>query len=352
MFYTLILLDLIFFYLFVYLLFYVFILLYDCLFSSLSTYSFLCIILFIYIYSFIFLFIYLLSFYFTFIRYWFWCFVWFVSLLQVGFGLCCLFPSVSFFRSFLFCFGKSGEADRCCQGWLFDFCLCLRLPFPVWELSCSLFFCEYSVLFCICLVFRLLWFIWSGVLPSIPCPAVSLLHPWGSVSGVCRWSGVLWHCCKLCLGNCQLKRWCLASVLFWYFPSPFMFFFLLIFYFDILIYKNRYYLLADVYLLSSCFFWMPVESFCFVFSFFNLEGSSVFLYGFSLCFLCLLCVCVPDGISQSFRSSLVQIHFDVFIFRCFEAENMFLLCLFFSICASFAWVGGWFVPDIVWLLFT
>lgn len=101
------------------------------------------------------------------------------------------------------------------------------------------------------------------------------------------------------------------------------------FYFDILIYKNRYCLLADVCLLSSRFFWMPGEFFCFVFSIFNLEGSSVFLYGFSLCFLCLLCVCVPDGISQSFRSSLVQIHFDVFIFRCFEAENMFLLCLFF-----------------------
>ena len=111
------------------------------------------------------------------------------------------------------------------------------------------------------------------------------------------------------------------------------------FYFDILIYKNGYYLLADVYLLSSCFFWMPGESFCFVFSFFNLEGSSVFLYGFSLCFLCLLCVCVPDGISQSFRSSLVQIHFDVFIFRCFEAENMFLLCLFFfNLC--FLRLGG------------
>ena len=147
------------FYLFVYLLFYVFILLYDCLFSSLSIYSFSCIIVFIYIYSFIFLFIYLLSFYFTFIRYLFWCFVRFVGLLQVGFGLCCLFPSVSSFRLFLFCFGKSGEADRCCQGWLFDFCLCLRFPFPVWGLSCSLFFCEYSVLLCICLVFRQLWFI-------------------------------------------------------------------------------------------------------------------------------------------------------------------------------------------------
>lgn len=156
-----------------------------------------------------------------------------------------------------------------------------------------------------------------------------LLHPWVGVCGVCRWSGVLWHGCKLWLGNCQLKRWHLASVLFWFFPSPFMFCFLLIFYFDILIYKNRYCLLADVCLLSSHFFWMPDEFFCFVFSIFNLEGSSVFLYGFSLCFLCLLCVCVPDGISQSFRSSLVQIHFDVFIFRCFEAENMFLLCLFF-----------------------
>lgn len=114
----------------------------------------------IYIYLFFYFSIHLfLSLYFTFIRYWFWCFVWFVSLLQVGIGLCCLFPSVSFFRSFLFCFGKSGEADRCCQGWLFDFCLCLRLSFSVWGLSCSLFFCEHSVLLCICLVFRLLWFI-------------------------------------------------------------------------------------------------------------------------------------------------------------------------------------------------
>ena len=73
---------------------------------------------------------------------------------------------------------------------------------------------------------------------------------------------------------------------------------------------------------------MPGEFFL-VFSFFNREGSSVSLYVFSVCSLCLLCVCVPDEISQSFRSSLVQIHFHVFFFRCFEAENMFLLCLFF-----------------------
>lgn len=169
-----------------------------------STTRSLCNCIYIYIYSFIFLFIYLLSLYFTFIRYLFWCFVRFVSLLQVGFGLCCLFPSVFFFRSFLFCFGKSEEEGRCCQGWLFDFCLCLRFPFPVWGLSCSLFFCEHSVLLCICLVFRQLWFIWSGVLPSIPCSAVSLLHPWGGVSGVCRWSGVLWSGYKLCFGIWQL----------------------------------------------------------------------------------------------------------------------------------------------------
>lgn len=181
---------------------------------------------------------------------------------------------------------------------------------------------------------------------SIPCSALFLLHPWVGVSGVCWWSGVLCHGCKLCLGNCQLKRWHLASLLFGYFPSPFMFFFLLIFYFDILIYKNRYYLLADVCLLSSYFFLNAGWVF-FVFSFFNREGSSVSLYVFSVCSLCLLCVCVPDEISQSFRSSLVQIHFHVFIFRCFEAENMFFLCLFFSICASFAWVVGLFVPDIV-----
>lgn len=66
------------------------------------------------------------------------------------------------------------------------------------------------------------------------------------------------------------------------------------------------------------------------------------LYVFSVCSLCLLCVCVPDEISQSSRSSLVQIHFDVFIFRCFEAENMFFLCLFFfNLC--FLRLGGLFV---------
>ena len=113
------------------------------------------------------------------------------------------------------------------------------------------------------------------------------------------------------------------------------------FYFDILIYKNGYYLLADVYLHFSHFF-LNVGWDFFRFLFFNREGSSVSLYVFSVCSLCLLCVCVPDEISQSFRSSLVQIHFDVFIFRCFEAENMFLLCLFFfNLC--FLRLGGRFV---------
>ena len=202
-----------------------------------------------------------------------------------------------------------------------------------------------------CIQTAVVYLVWCFTVDPLFCriPAASL-----SRCVLClpvEWGAMVWL---------QALLWDLATVKvpsrigpFWYFPSPFMVCFLLVFYFDILIYKNRYYLLADVYLFSSCFFWMPGESFCFVFSFFNLEGSPVFLYGDFLYafFVCCAFVFPMESVNLSdhlwFKSTLTFSFSDAL-----KRKICFSCVCFFLICASFAWVGGWFVPDIVWLLFT
>ena len=157
--------------------FYVFILLYDCLFSSLFIYSFFCIIVFIYIYSFIFLFIYLLSLYFTFIRYWFWCFVWFVSLLQVGFGPCCLFPFVSFFRSF-FLFWEVGRSGSMLLGMAFWLLPVPSVPFPCLGTFVQSFLLRVFrvVLYLSCIQTAVVYMVWCFTVDPLFCriPAASL----------------------------------------------------------------------------------------------------------------------------------------------------------------------------------
>lgn len=172
------------------------------------------------------------------------------------------------------------------------------------------------------------------------------------MSGVCWWSGVLWHGCKLCLGNCQLKRCRLASLLFGYFPSPFMFFFLLIFYFDILIYKNRYYLLADVCLLSSYFFSECRVSF-FSFSLFSIGKVLQCLFTFFLYALFVCSAFVFPMKSVNLSDHLWCKFTLTFSFSdALKRKTCFSCVCFFSICASFAWVVGLFVPDIVCQCFT
>ena len=124
------------------------------------------------------------------------------------------------------------------------------------------------------------------------------------------------------------------------------------FYFDILIYKNRYYLLADVCLLSSCFFLNAGWVF---FSFLFFQSGRFF--SFSLRFFCMLSLFVVRLCSR-WNQSIFQIIFGAnplsrFLFpMLWSGKYVSLMFVFFSICASFAWVVGLFVPDIVCQCFT